>query len=222
MDTYDSDFSAKVIMMTWQANIARRSAGLGMLLSNEDRDIATSFYNETIKCLQTVTKHHEIIEILEDFSKEILTDLELKDYTFKSKELIINCIQIIQNLITLPAILKYEKGKQTEILPIHGNHEKLENERKKALQSTLNSKKNQNYSNDFNDNLSTTSFYSDSYNSINSNSSNIEKEYMSVEQEQKLKIIAVDRMKIIFCIFKVFIYYIYSIYYIINFIDFFL
>jgi hypothetical protein len=195
VDTYDSDFSAKVVMMTWHTNIVRRSAGLGTLLSSEDHEVAAAFYRETVTCLQTATRHTEIVDILEDFAREVLTDLELKDITFRSRELIINCLQLLENLVTLPAIQQRERGRHTEILPVHANQTRLDAENKKLAQSALSNTKT--FAERKKKNTSSTASLAFS------DVSEYETEPMSVEQEQKLKIIAVDRMKLVFCILKV-------------------
>jgi len=207
IDTYDSDFSAKVVMMTWQANVARRSAGLGTLLNSEDHDMAAAYHKETVACLQKATKFSELVDIFEDFSAEVLTDLELKDCTFKSRELIINCLQILTNLTSLPAVLRGERGKQTEVLPVYGNKARLAADAQRAAQSAnlvaerlsrhvsrVSSKVS----------LANTADPLGSPFMQESEGDTSKKETMSIEQEHKLKIIAVDRMKLIFCIFKVF------------------
>jgi hypothetical protein len=195
VDTYDSDFSAKVVMMTWHTNIVRRSAGLGTLLNSEDHDVAAAFHQETITCLQSATRHSEIVDVLEDFAREVLTDLELKDITFRSRELIINCQQLLENLVSLPAIQQRERGRHTEVLPVHANQARLDAESKKLAQSAVNNvralaeRKKKNTSSTASLAFSDTSEY--------------EIEPMSVEQEHKVKVIAVDRMKLIYCILKV-------------------
>lgn len=196
--------------MTWQANIARRSAGLGTLLSNEDHDIAAAYYRETINCLQKATKHSELVDILEDFSSEVLTDLELKDCTFRSRELIINCFQILENLMYLPAVLKGARGTQTEILPVHGNKERLAAEAQKAAHAaTLGADRASRQVSRVSSSTGIligdfgSPFQFEAESDVDSS-----REAMSIEQEHKLKIVAVDRMKLIFCILKV----IYNIY----------
>jgi hypothetical protein len=182
-------------MMTWHTNIVRRSAGLGTLLNSEDHDVAAAFHQETITCLQTATRHSEVVDILEDFAKEVLTDLELKDITFRSRELIINCLQLLENLVTLPAIQQRERGRHTEILPVHANDARLDAENKKLAQSAVNNVRS--FAERKKKNTSSTASLAFS------DTSEYESEPMSVEQEHKMKVIAVDRMKLIFCILKV-------------------
>jgi hypothetical protein len=197
VDTYDSDFSAKVIMMTWHANIARRSAGLGTLLNSEDHDVAEAFYTETVTCLQQAGRHVDVIEVLEDFSQEVLSDLELKDITFRSRELIINCLQLLHSLLFSPAYQTRERGRNTEILPTHANRERIAAEIKKAERSARNNRHPGGAEPGLFHSASGVSLgYSDS-------EAGEDRELMSVEQQQKLKVIAVDRMKLIFCVLKV-------------------
>lgn len=205
IDTYDSDFSAKVIMMTWQANIARRSAGLGTLLSSEDHDMAAAYYRETIVCLQKATKFRELVDVLEDFSAEVLTDLELKDCAFKSRELIITCFQMLDNFLYKPAVLKGERGRQTEILPIHGNKNRLAAEAQRAAQAvSIGPDRASQQISRVSSKVSVS--VAESLGSPFARGIELDpdsRESMSIEQEHKLKIVAVDRMKLIFCILKV-------------------
>lgn len=207
--------------MTWQANIARRSAGLGTLLNSEDHDVAAAFYEETVACLKSATKHAEVVDIIEDFSREVLTDLELKDFTFRSRELIVTCLKILDNLLYLPAVLKGERGRQTEVLPVQGNQARLDKEAKKAAHSAALSANRNNNSNTSGSNTSGNNmafragsmdtegeegdyFFTGLDDAAGSGQSTArDREPMSMEQEHKLKIIAVDRMKLIFCILKV-------------------
>lgn len=185
--------------MTWQSNIARRSAGLGTLLNSEDHDVAAAFYRETVTCLQNATRLGQVIDVLEDFSQEVLTDLELKDFAFRSRELIINCLQLLHNLTHNPAVQTRERGRHTEVLPTHANQARIEAEQKKAAQSALNFRKT------YGDTLlrDVNAASTASFNFSDNGSDDEERELMSVEQEHRLKVIAVDRMKLIFCILKV-------------------
>lgn len=189
--------------MTWHANIARRSAGLGTLLNSEDHDVAAAFYHETVACLKCATRHTEVVDIVEDFSREVLTDLELKDFTFRSRELIITCLKILHNLLYLPAVLKGERGgRQTEVLPVQGNQERLDAEAKKTAHSAALSANRNSH------NLVRTASADEDEESMGDftgfgTSLDTAREAMSTEQEHRLKIIAVDRMKLIFCILKV-------------------
>jgi hypothetical protein len=202
--------------MAWHANIIRRSAGLGSLLSSEDPVIATEYYEETVKGFQNAKNANELIELLDEFSNEVMTDLELKEYSFRSRELIVNCMQLINDLTTLPAIMKLEKGKQVEIFPSSGNRIRLAEERERSAQlAAVNPFKSKLGSGPL---LNTTTAATTSVNSpkakafirVDSSSSflsdssfNFNAPRMSMEQEQRLKIVAVNRLKVIFSAIKV-------------------
>lgn len=212
IDTYDSDFSAKVIMITWHANIARRSAGLGTLLNSEDHDVAEAFHRESVTCLHKATKHSEVVEILEDFSQEALSDLELKDVAFRSREFIINCLQLLQNLLYSPCYQVRERGRHTEILPTHANRERIDAEIKKIATRSARTQRFPVRSSGAGLGYGAaqpTMALSPSLTSLGSGYGGQDDdgeeggELMSEEQQQRLKVIAVERMKLVFCIFKV-------------------
>eukprot|EP00601_Ochromonadales_sp_CCMP2298_P019087 CAMPEP_0173298534 /NCGR_PEP_ID=MMETSP1143-20121109/16148_1 /TAXON_ID=483371 /ORGANISM="non described non described, Strain CCMP2298" /LENGTH=655 /DNA_ID=CAMNT_0014238665 /DNA_START=147 /DNA_END=2110 /DNA_ORIENTATION=- len=121
VDTYDSDHTAKTILTSWHSNLARSSAGLGPLLGTENAPLARAFYLQSVRCLQEAQRADEVLEVLEDFSREVLSDLELKDLTFKSRELVLVCLGMVWDLLNSEAQLKTERGRRSELLPVVGN-----------------------------------------------------------------------------------------------------
>jgi hypothetical protein len=207
-------------MMTWQANVARRSAGLGTILSSEEHSVAAAYHAETVACLQAATRSAEVIDILEEFAKEVLSDLELKDIAFRSRELLVSCLQIVQDLVSAPAVLKEERGRQTEICPIYGNRERLAAAARKEQHfsglASNKSSRNRNRASGpglrtHKSNSASLAFPGDDFmfdeDMDNGDGMGFgyspEKEVLSVEQEQKLCIVAVERVRVINCVLKV-------------------
>ena len=131
-----------MIISSWQSDLVRRSAAILPLIGSSTARSSTAVYHdETVRCLKAVTRHEELMELLNDLSMELANDLELKDIVFRSKEVVVHCLQIVQDLLSCKAVFSLkEEGDvipgreslqimlhhhQDEILPINSNKDKI-------------------------------------------------------------------------------------------------
>jgi len=133
IDTFDGDFIVKMIISSWRSDLIRRSAVIkpltGGSLAVVMRRTTAEYHDETVRCLKAVSRHDELMELLNDLSGELMNDLELKDLVFRSKEVIVHCLQIVQDLLSFKAVFSLKEGSMQssldEILPINSNKAKI-------------------------------------------------------------------------------------------------
>ena len=138
IDTFDGDFIVKMIVSSWQSDLIRRSAAIqpltGSSLAVSIRKSTADYHAETVRCLKAVTRHEELMELLHDLSGELTNDLELKDLMFRSKEVMVQCLHIVQDLLSFKAVFSLKEGGDgmqqqqsldEEILPINSNKTKI-------------------------------------------------------------------------------------------------
>lgn len=136
VDTFDGDFIVKMIISSWQSDLIRRSAAIQPLTGGSStvsmRNSTAEYHAETVRCLKAVTRHEELMELLHDLSCELTNDLELKDLIFRSKEVMVQCLNIVQDLLSFKAVFPLKEGDcmqqqspDEEILPINSNKTKI-------------------------------------------------------------------------------------------------
>ena len=136
VDTFDGDFIVKMIVSSWQSDLIRRSAAIQPLTGGSStismRKSTAEYHAETVRCLKAVTRHEELMELLHDLSCELTNDLELKDLIFRSKEVMVECLHIVQDLLSFKAVFPLKEGDcmqqlspDDEILPINSNKTKI-------------------------------------------------------------------------------------------------
>lgn len=81
----------------------RRSACLQGLIPSSDTALTDAYYFEMLACLSASKSVDESIEILDEFSDEVLLDLELKDLCFRSREVFVNGHMICHRAFTQPS-----------------------------------------------------------------------------------------------------------------------
>lgn len=107
IETYESSQFAKHIVHHWHDNIVRKSAGLKAISSTADAALAEKYYNETMNSLEEAKDDpDELREILEEFSSEVLLDLELKDVVFRSRQLLATLLVICRRVLSSPSKFK--------------------------------------------------------------------------------------------------------------------
>lgn len=96
------------------------------------RKSTAEYHAETVRCLKAVTRHEELMELLHDLSCELTNDLELKDLIFRSKEVMVECLHIVQDLLSFKAVFPLKESDcmqqlspDEEILPINSNKSKI-------------------------------------------------------------------------------------------------
>ena len=127
-----------MIVSSWQSDLIRRSAAIqpltGSSLAVSIRKSTADYHAETVRCLKAVTRHEELMELLHDLSGELTNDLELKDLMFRSKEVMVQCLHIVQDLLSFKAVFSLKEGGDgmqqqqsldEEILPINSNKTKI-------------------------------------------------------------------------------------------------
>lgn len=89
----------KRLKTSWSAWHVRASSNLPELSFDQHSDGTLDYYHETINCLKDTDDFMEKKEILDELSEECLTDLNLKDIAFKSREIFLNIYQICNDLL---------------------------------------------------------------------------------------------------------------------------
>lgn len=102
LDSFNSNHIAKAIVSSWHSALIRKSAEVRNASSTGQGGLAAEYYSETVKSLHEAQSQHEAMEIVEDFSEEVLNDLTLKDVFFRSKELLMTCIELLQFSLCAP------------------------------------------------------------------------------------------------------------------------
>lgn len=119
LDIFESIQFPKYIISAWHSVEVRRCAKLGPIIGDANKNLAVDYYNETLDNLNTAclsiinpnnvdnykkktwTQEYKLVaDILDEFSIEVILDLELKDAVFHSRELLMLCLELINSLLT--------------------------------------------------------------------------------------------------------------------------
>jgi hypothetical protein len=119
LDIFESIQFPKYIISAWHSVEIRRCTRLGPIIGDANKKLAIDYYNETLDCLNTacspiinpnredkykkkswIQEYKLIAGILDEFSIEVVLDLELKDAVFHSRQLIMLCLELISSLLT--------------------------------------------------------------------------------------------------------------------------
>lgn len=158
IDTYGSNKFAKAITASWHSTIIHESCFAVNRISAGDATIASEYYKETIQSLLDFSRvqldsekadpdqrfHHvvvdrttipDLIEVLNEFSIEVSTDLELKDIVFNSREIIMLCFILLDNVLKEKPTTKVKPSNRK---PAKGTSQSLDSPRTVPLSEVSN------------------------------------------------------------------------------------
>ena len=70
--------------------------------------ISRDYYTETYRCLRSAQSTVELVQVLEEFTIEVMNDLHLKDIVFKSRNLLLHCLMLVKYTMTAAPPADYD------------------------------------------------------------------------------------------------------------------
>ena len=128
----------KIITDHWNCYLIQQSAKVKLIIPTSSVSLAEEYYFECLKTVRWAIDNNDskqLEEILNEFSQEILYDLQLKELIFRSKEIILICINICKKSITVikPEYTVYKDNRDDWL-----NHSETSMNHKKQINSNNN------------------------------------------------------------------------------------
>ena len=183
MDSYNSNHIGKAIVSSWHSALVRKSADVRRVEVPPNAALTNAYYDETVRSLHQASSQADAMEIAEDFSEEVLLDTHLKDVFFRSRELLMTSIALLKYTLTAPPDYNND-------FPSFGNltgeREREDQEQSRSVAASNNSR------------------VKGSGSGLGSGpgSRSGTSDAMSMERRNKLKMIALRRLKLAFVILK--------------------
>ncbi len=103
VDTFDSPLFSRQLIESWHSCACGKTAGLGKPNINSNPSLAREYLDEVISCYSMSHDLKEKIEILDELSKEVNNDLEMKDAVFKHREMLVLVLSSCHKALTAPS-----------------------------------------------------------------------------------------------------------------------